>query len=539
MKFKAPLLWPMLSRSYRLRSLELVMLALLQSGTVISLALLCKHLLQGQLTDQHTAFGIAMGLVLTAALIRYRERHASEQLAVRYVHQLRLRMFDRLTGPRPVNAGSTAVHTVRFASDLTALRQWVAFAMGRLVSGIALVAAVLIGLSLIAPAIAIVISAGLTVFAVCGHLLGRQLKSAITQQRKARGRVTHRIGQILQHLEPLRRTDRTVAERTKLAAASDSLSTAQAQRGFWSGALRGASELTSRSGLLCVIGFALFQPQLVQAPSDFVVAMLLTSLLAVPLRELIRVYELWTSATVAAAKLAPLLTPAATEAQLHLPNARTVTLTLHSGKLPSGQALQPLQISAGTKVAVTSGTTGCVTTELLHLLAGSDTRHNLVELDAIPVSHIAAEDLARTVGSAFRSDPILPGSISKNIRFRQRKASQRAITRACRQTGLIQDLQLLPEGLATRAADLGAIRNADFEARLLWTRAILKQPAIVILDQLDQAFSAAGLQLFTKFVNTYPGTVVFSTHNPDLIKLADLVWRIPADHDRPLHQEVA
>lgn len=507
------------------------MLAVLQSALVLGLAFGVRLIMRNDLAlPVWMLLTIVAGWLLTAAALRLRERYASEAFAVTYVHNLRLSMYDTLGNTAAAQVGSKAVNTVRFASDLTAIRQWAAFSMGRLVSGGLLTLAIIAGLWMLNPVFAVLTCTALTVTALVAWIIGYRLQRTIRHQRRQRGRLTHRIGLVLDALSFIQRSGRIPRERLQLQQSSEALNRAQIQRGFWSGALRACGDFGARTGLLAILLFTVTNPPI--SATLPLAALLLASLLQAPLRDLTRVFEYWQSAVVAADKIASLLQPHATSPGDPQPlthnkgdtNKGDTGLRFHAGRTRDGLQLPATVLNPSTNVALVS-TAGQHSNNLLHLLSDSS-GSGLITLDGVVLDQLPATERALYVGSALLSDPLMPGTLSKNLRYRARQAKPNDLLKASKTTGFLELVNTLPAGFATRHPELQQTLDPRGRQLLNWTRAILGVPPVVVLEQPDRYFNDADHQRFDGFLQHYPGIVIFSPVTDRSLASAQKVWRI-------------
>ena len=84
----------------------------------------------------------------------------------------------------------------------------------------------------------------------------------------------------------------------------------------------------------------------------------------------------------------------------------------------------------------------------------------------------------------------MPGSWSKNVRYRVRTASQKQMRAALAATGLGLRLESLSVAMAERVP--ANLRDRALIAELLWTRAILAGPSLVFLQGVADELDAAG-----------------------------------------------
>ncbi|MBL8658284.1 MAG: ATP-binding cassette domain-containing protein [Rhodospirillales bacterium] len=153
-----------------------------------------------------------------------------------------------------------------------------------------------------------------------------------------------------------------------------------------------------------------------------------------------------------------------------------------------------------------------------------------VTIDGADISQFADAELAQWIAYLPQGDGLLAGSIRDNIALRAPEADDEAIVSAAARAGLDRIVAAMPGGYATEVGEAGRRLSAGQRQRIVLARALLGDPAIVLLDEpsahLDGRASeqlGASLQSLAK---SRPVLVV--THNPLLLAAADTITRLDA-----------
>ncbi|MCZ6861507.1 MAG: ATP-binding cassette domain-containing protein [Alphaproteobacteria bacterium] len=147
-----------------------------------------------------------------------------------------------------------------------------------------------------------------------------------------------------------------------------------------------------------------------------------------------------------------------------------------------------------------------------------------VLIDGLNVRQIDPIELRRQIAYVPQKTDFFYGTIAQNLRLADPVASDKALRRAARDAGVLQDILQLPSEFDTRIGDQ-TVRTlpAGFLRRLSLARAYLKQTQIFLFDEPSDALDERGDQAFMKQIAKLRGkkTVFIVTHRPSHMKLAD------------------
>jgi ATP-binding cassette subfamily B protein len=129
------------------------------------------------------------------------------------------------------------------------------------------------------------------------------------------------------------------------------------------------------------------------------------------------------------------------------------------------------------------GTTGAGKSSLVHLIPRFyDVSDGAVTLDGVNVREVDEGVLHRHIGVALQETVLFSGSIRDNIRFGRPDASEEEVIAAAKMAQAHDFVTSFPEGYDTLVGQRGVNLSGGQKQRLAIARALLIQPAVLILD---------------------------------------------------------
>ena len=185
-----------------------------------------------------------------------------------------------------------------------------------------------------------------------------------------------------------------------------------------------------------------------------------------------------------------------------------------------------LQIAFGETVAIV-GPNGCGKSTLANLIPRfADPTSGVVRLDGVALTDMRLRDLRGQIGLVTQETMLFDDTIFNNIRYGAYDATHEQVIEAARQAHAHRFIETeLPDGYDTSAGALGNRLSGGQRQRIALARAILRDPAILILDeatsQVDLESEQAIQQVLEKF--TRGRTTVLITHRLSVLSLADRI----------------
>lgn len=182
-----------------------------------------------------------------------------------------------------------------------------------------------------------------------------------------------------------------------------------------------------------------------------------------------------------------------------------------------------LSIPAGSRLGII-GPSGSGKTSLLRLLAGQlPCSTGNVTINHLSMVHYHPEEFHSKVGYAAQPPVLIKGSLLDNIRFMRPEVSTESCWRILQQLGLKHWVQAHPDGIHMAIDSQGANLSSGQRQAVSLCRALVGQPALLLLDEptmcLDQAGETCLIQCLQQLEEHT--TLVFTTHKLGLLACAN------------------
>ncbi|MGI9510727.1 MAG: peptidase domain-containing ABC transporter [Geminicoccaceae bacterium] len=212
-----------------------------------------------------------------------------------------------------------------------------------------------------------------------------------------------------------------------------------------------------------------------------------------------------------------------------------VTLAYEGASRPALLGVD-LSVEAGQSIAFL-GDSGAGKSSLLKVLAGIySPQAGSIRLDGFDLRQLHPRELRETIGYAPQQPHFFTGTIAQNLRLAHPVASDQDLWTAAIEAGVLDDILRLEKGFETRIGDASVRQQPPgFLQRLSLARTYLKKDGILLLDEPARALDLEGDLAFQRKLIQVKGhqTVLFVTHRPSHVKLADKAFRIQAGRMAP------
>ena len=482
--------------------------------------------------------GIGGALALVGAALLWAQDSAFGRAAAAASAAWRAALSARLVARPPGTLpGSSGGLSARLLADLREIETFVLFGLGGAVAETATLLAVLAVLAwtdALATGLLVVLALPAVVTL---RLIGRRIEAASERHQAGLERVGARLQEAFRHHETVRTyaADAFMAER--LAHDNRATERAMARRTTFAALQVPVSQVLVFAAIGALVA-VLAQRAAAGALStgQVVTFITLVALLATPSQLLPRVVAMAQQASAAWRRLHELAVPT-TAAQAEALDAaplapgpslrlERVTLRVPGGPLVLRDA--SLDLPSPALIALI-GPSGSGKTTLVRALLG------FVPLEAgtatICGRPVASDSqyVRRSVAAVAQGTDLLSGHVRDNLTL-GRPFADEALWQALEQVGMARTVRDLPERLDTDLAEDGAGLSGGQRQRLAIARALLGDPAVLLLDEPTSALDEHSEREVVQVLREQAATrvVVAVSHRPALVAVADRVLRLEA-----------
>ena len=211
-----------------------------------------------------------------------------------------------------------------------------------------------------------------------------------------------------------------------------------------------------------------------------------------------------------------------------------------------------LHIRSGQTVGILGGTGSAKTTLVSLIPRLYEATEGTVSVGGRPVADYTMEHLRDQVSVVLQKNTLFSGTIRENLLWGDPNATDEQLWAACRSACADEFLERMPDGLDTDLGQGGVNVSGGQKQRLCIARAMLRKPAILILDDstsaVDSATEAAIRDSFQK--NLAGTTVIIIAQRISSVQYADEILVLDDDHiagqgtheellaSNPIYQEI-
>ena len=198
-------------------------------------------------------------------------------------------------------------------------------------------------------------------------------------------------------------------------------------------------------------------------------------------------------------------------------------------------------VESGQKVALV-GRTGSGKSTLARLLLGLyEPEEGEVFYDGIAMRKLDYRTLRAQFGTVLQESSVFGGSIRQNISFHDPRLSFAEITEAAGLAAVHDDIERMPMGYETSVAEGGSALSGGQRQRIALARALVSQPALLVLDEATSNLDAETEDVVSRNVSAMACTRIVIAHRLSTIRDADLILVLDGGEivERGSHKDLA
>lgn len=187
-----------------------------------------------------------------------------------------------------------------------------------------------------------------------------------------------------------------------------------------------------------------------------------------------------------------------------------------------------LLIKPGQSIVVI-GPSGCGKTTLVKIILGIlEPSRGEVLINGNNLARSSLEDYRRMLATVMQEDRLFSGSILENVSFFDDSPNMHRVKDSLANAAVLSEIEEMPMGVHTLVGDMGTTLSAGQGQRVLFARALYKNPEILVMDEATSFLDMANQACIREWLEACGLTRISITHRVEMLGQADIVFRMEA-----------